>query len=245
MARQLTTNPLLECCTSLFALTAPFKAPDRGASIADDYRDNIVAGFDELDRMAFEREITMQVVKDARYALAAYIDEVVLTSDWPGRLEWMAKPLQLEFFGEHLAGEGFFSRLAELRQEGECSIDLVELYYVCLQMGFEGIYRLKGIEQLMALQVGLRSQIETLRGAADKRLSPTGLPREGVLARARREIPYWVIATVTLAVSFFTYLGYSIAIQGFTESNIETIVSYHKQVDPGAFRPASLQGEAE
>ncbi|HEB58434.1 MAG TPA: DotU family type IV/VI secretion system protein [Gammaproteobacteria bacterium] len=244
MARQLTTNPLLECCTSLFALMTPFKAADRGAGIPEGYRENIIAGFNELERMAFEREITMQVVKDARYALAAYIDEVVLTSDWPGRLDWMAKPLQLEFFGEHLAGEGFFSRLAELRQDGARSLDLVELYYVCLQMGFEGVYRLKGIEQLMALQVDLRSQIESHRGATTARLSPNGLPKEGMLARARKEIPYWVIGTVTAAVFFFTYLGYSIAIQSFTESSVESIVSYHKQVDPGAFRPVSLQEEA-
>jgi len=240
VGKQLTTNPLLECCTSLFALMTPFKAADRGAGVPENYRDNIIAGFNELERMAFEREITMQVVKDARYALAAYIDEVVLSSDWPGRLDWMARPLQLEFFGEHLAGEGFFSRLAELRQDGARNLDLIELYYVCLQMGFEGVYRLKGIEQLMALQVDLRSQIENHRGGTTSRLSPNGLPKEGMLARARREIPYWVIGTVTLAVFFFTYLGYSIAIQNFTESNVATIVDYHKQVDPAAFRPTTV-----
>jgi len=64
--------------------------------------------------------------------------------------------------------------------------DILELYYVCLQLGFEGVYRLRGLEQLMALQVDLRSQIDSYREPVNPRLSPEGVPRDSLLAQARR-----------------------------------------------------------
>lgn len=235
------TNPLLECCTPLFALVAPFRKGDHGESLPEDYRQTLLNGFDELERMAFERQITMQTVKEAKYAMAAYIDEVVLSSRWPGRLDWMSKPLQLEFFGEHLAGEGFFEHLAQLRQGGEANLDVLELYYVCLQLGFEGVYRLRGLEQLMALQVDLRSQIDGYRGVVSPRLAPDGVPKESLLAQARREIPYWVIGTVTAGVIFFTYLTYTVLIDGFVHDSVEQIIAYNQQLNPQA-TPQAREG---
>jgi len=232
MSARAKVNPVLECCTSLFAMTAPFKAADRGANLDAGYRETILAGFEEMERMAFERQLTMQIVKDAKYAMAAYIDECVLSSDWPGRLDWMGQPLQLEFFGDHLAGEGFFERLGALRQRGEEAKDVLELYYVCLQMGFEGIYRVRGIEQLMALQVDLHSQIDGYGRALDTRLAPDGAPSEGMLTKVGRDIPYWVIVTVAVGAIFFGYAGYSAAVVHKANTSVDAIKQMDREVFP-------------
>ncbi len=216
-------NPLLECGETIFSLISVFKKADRGASLELEYREKILSGFDVMERMAFERQIGSLVLKDAKYALAAHIDEAVLSSDWPGRTQWMSRPLQLELFGDHLAGEGFFERLTNLRQGGEANCDLLELYYVCLQLGFEGIYKIRGLEQLMALQVDLRSQIEGYRGVVDPKLSPGGAPAVPLMARVRREIPYWVITVVTVSIIFFTYLGYSMAVTKLADRSVTSI----------------------
>ncbi len=217
------TNPLLECAETIFSLIAVFKKGDRGASLDLDTREKILGGFDTMERMAFERQIGSIVLKDAKYALAAYIDEAVLSSNWPGRTEWMGRPLQLELFGDHLAGEGFFERLTHLRQGGEANAHLLELFYVCLQLGFEGVYKIRGLEQLMALQVDLRSQIEGYQGVTDPRLSPAGAPAAPLMARVRREVPYWVITVVTVSIIFFTYLGYSMAVTRLVDSSVAEI----------------------
>ncbi len=218
-------NPLLECGETIFCLMAVFIRGDRGAALALDYREKILSGFDIMERMAFERQIGSLVLKDAKYALAAYIDEVVLNSAWPGRTQWMSRPLQLELFGDHLAGEGFFDRLTLLRQGGEANLDLLELYYVCLQLGFEGIYKIRGLEQLMALQVDLRSQIEGYRGVQDPNLSPDGVPTVPLMSRVGREVPYWVITVVTVAIIFFTHLGYSMALTKLADRSVASIDS--------------------
>ncbi len=216
-------NPLLTCSQSIISLAAPFRCGERGASLDADYREKILAGFDELERMAFERQIGMVILKDAKYALAAFVDEAVLTSAWPGRTAWMSRPLQLEMFGDHVAGEGFFERLSVLRQGGEANADLLELYYVCLQLGFEGVYKIRGLEQLMALQVDLRSQVDGYRGVLDPRISPSGIPRVGLMGRVRREVPYWVIGVATLAAVFFAYAGYSYTVGKISSGSLRAM----------------------
>jgi type VI secretion system protein ImpK len=233
MAEEVAVNPLLECSAELFSITAALRGRRESADVGEDFRERVRGGFDVLERMAFERQIPSSRVQQAKYALAAYIDEVVLSSEWSGRLEWMASPLQLELFGEHLAGEGFFQRLAELRQGGEQNVDLLELYYVCLQLGFEGVYRLRGLEQLMALQVDLRDQIDGYRGVPDPRLSESGVPRASVLQRVGRHIPYWVIAAVTLAAAFFGYGGYTALNARATDDALASVIQAREHIKDG------------
>lgn len=202
-------NPLLAAAADLLAVVMPLRAGRDSANLPADLRDRVLAGFDTLERTAFEQQIPSATVEEAKYALTAFVDESVMASEWPGRLEWMTQPLQLELFGEHLAGEGFFKRLGALRQGGEQNVDLLEVYYICLQLGFEGVYRLRGLEQLMALQVDLRSQIDGYRGVSDPRLATDGTPRVGVFQRVGRHLPYWVVVSVTLAVILVGYSGYA------------------------------------
>jgi type VI secretion system protein ImpK len=215
-------NLLLECSASVFALTAKQRQSTDSGSLGE-FRDQIIKSFDVLERMAFERQIGTSVVQDAKYALAAFVDEAILASENPERMEWMTKPLQLKYFGEHLAGESFFNKLNQLRQGGEKNVDLLELYYTCLQLGFEGMYRMRGLEALMALQVDLRSQIDGYRGIVDPKLAPDGVPSSGIIARVSRNVPFWVIGVVTIGIVFFSYAGYSVILDKKVVASLNSI----------------------
>jgi type VI secretion system protein ImpK len=58
-----------------------------------------------------ERRIPEQDMIDAKFALAAFADEIVYHSTWPGKTQWLQNPLQLQFFGINTAGDGFFNNL--------------------------------------------------------------------------------------------------------------------------------------
>jgi len=206
------TNQLLELSSQIFALSALFRNDDKGQSLDSTYREMIIEEFDNLHRQAIEATIDVTTVQHVKYALAAYMDEVILNSNWPGRDAWMSQSLQLKFFGEHSAGEGFFTRLSQLRQGGVQNTDILEVYYVCLHLGFEGIYRLQGLEKLLALQVDLESQIDRARGGVDSKLAPDALPEETIAAKVGREVPFWVLGSVTAALMFFIYLGFTLMI---------------------------------
>jgi type VI secretion system protein ImpK len=218
-------NPYLECSANLLSLVSRLRGEDRGAGLPENFRDSLLAGFDMLERRAFELQLPLSDVQDAKYALTAFVDEAVLSSDWPGRKEWMDRPLQIEFFGDHLAGERFFERVAALRQNAEQHLDVLELYYVCLQLGFEGVYRIRGVEQLMALQVDLRSQIETHRGAAEPKLSPAGIPNQGFIARVQRDVPYWAIVSISAALVVGAYSTYTVRAETLARDSLARVDS--------------------
>lgn len=215
-------NLLLECSAAVFALTAKLR---RNAAVEslDEFREQITTSFDVLESMAFEREIATSTIQDAKYALAAFVDEAVLASENPGRMNWMSNPLQLQVFGDHLAGENFFKKLNTLRQGGEKHLELLELYYTCLQLGFEGMYRMRGLEALMSLQVDLRSQIDSYRGIVDPTLAPDGVPRTGIIARVSRHVPYWVIGVLAVGLVFFSYTGYAVILSKQVDGSLRSL----------------------
>src|SRR5689334_13099197 len=55
-------------------------------------------------------------IDEARYALAAAVDETLQFSSWPARQAWSVYPLQVELFNDRDAGVGFFARLAEIER---------------------------------------------------------------------------------------------------------------------------------
>lgn len=75
---------------------------------------------------------------NAKFAVCAWADEAILTSQWPGRAEWLKQPLQREFFDTSNAGEEFFQKLGELAPDEEAEV--LEVYATCLSMGFVGEY---------------------------------------------------------------------------------------------------------
>ena len=226
----LTLNPLLELCNPIFALTSIFYTGDRGASISEDYQAQLKAAITELERNAIAKQISPVELQHTKYAMAAFIDEKVLNSDCKFCAAWMSNPLQLQYFGEHTAGEGFFKHLTALRQTGSQYLNVLEIYYICLQMGFQGMYRLQGIEKLSSLQVNLRSQIEAARGPVDPRMAPNSLPPQNIVSTIGRRLPFWVIAGSTGALFFCIYLGYSFVINHKTKQVLQNISNDRAQL---------------
>ena len=59
--------------------------------------------FDTMMKNGSEARIAEQDMIDVKYALAAFADEVIYHSNWPGRTQWLNNPLQLQFFQENTA----------------------------------------------------------------------------------------------------------------------------------------------
>lgn len=74
------------------------------------------------------------------YALVALVDETVMLSAWPGKIHWAENLLQVEIFGERLAGVQFYERLTTLLQAPDRSLSVLTVYHACLALGFKGQY---------------------------------------------------------------------------------------------------------
>ncbi len=80
-------------------------------------------------------------VQAGLYALVSFMDESINATDWVGREEWQNTPLQMHYFQENCAGEGFYERLDHIMNtESKHQKSLLRLYLLCLSMGFSGKY---------------------------------------------------------------------------------------------------------
>lgn len=114
-------------------------------------------------------EVQLQSVK---FALAAFVDEAVLTANSPLGEEWEKYPLQLEYFREHLAGMKFFDRLEELLTNVEREANVIEVYYLCMLLGFKGKHKVYMEEQLQGIIENTAAQLRSVGRLQEGELSP-------------------------------------------------------------------------
>ena len=76
---------------------------------------------------------------DARFAVCAWVDEVILHMPWIHRDLWQRNLLQNKYYGTVNAGSEFYDRLNIL---GHDNVIVREVYFLCLALGFKGKYSL-------------------------------------------------------------------------------------------------------
>lgn len=142
----------------------------------------------------------------ARYAVTAYIDEMIISSRWTNREQWSARPLQYDFFKEYVAGEGFFQHLDTIRRSMPLNADLLEVYGLCLILGFEGQYRIHEREKLRGLIEDVTREVQAKRGDVPA-LSPNGKRPEELMELVKRELPVWVVLVTSAGIVLLFYLA--------------------------------------
>lgn len=142
-------------------------------------------------------------VKLAIFAAVAFLDESILNSRNPVFADWPRKPLQEEMFGHHIAGEVFFQNLDQLlnRDDSAALADVLEVYYLCLLLGFAGRYVVGNRGELKHMMDRTAEKIRRIRGRVPE-LSPAWqLPPEP--PRVYKDV--WVKRLVFTAVGALVF----------------------------------------
>ena len=161
---------------------------------------------------------------DIAYALVALIDEVALNKPDPLRGYWLSRPLQMHFFNENVAGEGFFRRLEAIRGS-DSRKDALRVYYLCLTLGFQGQYAMRGGDvELLRLIESVRDEIERVYEFPET-LSPDALPPEEPSAKRSDKRLFMWVALGALLVSMSVYIGLRIVLSGQVENIITQVNS--------------------
>jgi type VI secretion system protein ImpK len=181
------------------------------------FRRRVMQLFDEMNSKAAKANVVPTDLEDARYAIAAYLDELIQYSSWPGRLEWSQQPLQAVLFSEARAGVGFFDRLMGVRQRDSPAL---LIFYQCLVLGFMGEYRLSGdLEQHDRLVTDLARELSQ---GASKTLSPHGQRPDGDDIGRKRAL-LLPIAVICLSVSAVVFLGLYVWIEWVGSDAVDTL----------------------
>ncbi|MCA1246201.1 type IVB secretion system protein IcmH/DotU [Massilia sp. MS-15] len=177
--------------------------PQAQASFAD----NMTAFLADVDRHAKMLGIAADDVGAAKYAFCSAVDEIILRSSFEIRDAWERRPLQLRVFGDQLAGEHFFNRLEDLRARGQAHLEALEVFHMCLLLGFQGRYALEGRDKLDYLVARLGDEIARMRGRG-RGFAPHAERPDRVVNPLRRDLSVWMLGTVFLVAGLGAYLGF-------------------------------------
>ena len=214
----------------------------QGVTDANAFRHHTKEALKTAAAQALTAGYTPEDVKYATYATVAFLDESVLNSHNPVFADWARKPLQEEMFGTQIAGEVFFQHLQMLlgRTDSPDLADLLEIYYLCLLLGFGGKYSVGNRGELSQILNMTAAKIYRMR-ARFSQFSPAWmLPKETV--RSRKDP--WVrrlgmIAAITAGLMVLLFIVYYLVLGGGVHVTATAMI-----VGPaGSLRPiASLLG---
>jgi type VI secretion system protein ImpK len=200
-------NQIIQAAAPLLTLGARLSTSVHQANIATLRQQAVqeVRAFEERMRGA---GVGAEDAVVARYVLCGFMDSAVLNTPWGAQGDWASQSLLVLFHKEVSSGEKFFDIVGRLRTDPKRYIDLIELAYVCLALGYEGKYRHdpSGQGRLAELQHDLYRLIREQRQVRDEDLSPHWKGVEDRRNPIIRYVPWWIIAAAGLAILTGTFV---------------------------------------
>ena len=188
-------------------------------------RPKVEAMFDDFERRAERYRFNHKIVSVSKFGLAAFVDEAVLTANFPLRHEWEKNPLQLKYFGEQLAGNKFFDKLESMLPQIEVTQDAVEIYYYCMLLGFKGRYAVYEQEKLLATMQNTANQLVKVGKIKPVELSPNWVANDQPKPPEKMGMPIWakVGALAFIGLGFIIYFVMFLLSSKFLQETVEKL----------------------
>lgn len=172
---------------------------------------------DQAGNRAREYQFAEAEIREALFAMVAWIDESAMSSNWSGAEAWRRAPMQRHYFSTSRAGVEFFQRLEALPEAAQGAR---EVFGLVLLSGFQGRYATRPGGELMNYRRQLLERI-----VLDNQMPPLDAfsqlfpqPQNDLPQRAmhlRRELPgialILLVALPLLALGAL-YLGFDFAL---------------------------------
>lgn len=218
MSERTTKNDLVTFAGPTFDLILRLRAGIVAPS--NELRPQVAAMLEDFEKRAERYRFNHKIVQVAKFALAAFVDETVLTNNFPLRDEWEKYPLQLEYFGEQLAGNKFFDKLDAMLKQIDATKDAVEIYYVCMLLGFKGRYAIYEQDKFLAIMQTIANALVKVGKITPVELSPHWLANDQPLPPKKRGMPVWakIGALSGLGLAFIVYMVMFILSSSFLQN---------------------------
>jgi type VI secretion system protein ImpK len=183
-------------------------APESARPAPAVLRNQLLGLLDAVSQSAAGQQAAGSDLDAARFALTAWLDEVISVSGWQGSVEWEREPLQLALFGTRRAGVEFFDRLNKLRPENAAAL---EVFFHCLALGFQGDFAGREGDRLAVVHKTLEKLRRVERGlelSREKQLTPAAYQVDIELApRGSRLLPLLLLGAGGLFALFGVLWG--------------------------------------
>ena len=217
-------NPIVAAASPLLALCSQLRYSASQGDI-ESLRQRVVQEIRTFENKALAAGAAPETVRIARYCLCALVDDVVLNTPWGQNSSWATTTIVLTFFNETYGGRRFFEILTRLERDPAHNIDVLELMYLCLSLGFEGELRIdpRGAQEHARIRDSLFRTIRVHRGEFERDLAVHWRGVDAAHRPLSSYIPIWVIATVAVALCMGAYVGLALALGGASDATFERL----------------------
>lgn len=148
---------LLDCYLPVFKLVQNITGDPTVNSDYEMARQQCINQLEQAFVHASQLDVNEKEKEAACFAVIAWLDETVLCSTLPWRSRWLCELLQRKYLNTTIAGERFFTELAQLTpadRQARC------VFLFCLQNGFHGQYSSPEAQPALQSIIGdLRSEV--------------------------------------------------------------------------------------
>lgn len=173
------------------------------------FRTHVQNALREAERKGIKKLYPPEDVRLATFAIVAFLDESVRTSNNPVFADWSGRPLQEEMFGHQRAGEVFFENAERLlsRDDSHSPSDVLEIYSLCILLGYKGKYGLGDQDSVRPLLDAIAEKIRRIRGPLVGLSSAWAIPEGAIQAGQTdpwlRRLAIGALASVLVILLFF------------------------------------------
>jgi type VI secretion system protein ImpK len=203
-------NPLIRASAAICAVTRHLRRLPQHPSI-DELRMSLIDQLAKFPVLAQRFGASETDARRAQYVLATMVDEAVLSTPWGHASNWSQRSVSAAVAHDTHGGDVFFQMLDDAKARPFENIDLLELQFVCLKLGFAGKYSVSlvqdGRARLLEIEEDLYRVIRAQRGEAHRALSPAW---EGLRDRRYRItgfLPLWLFPAIAIAILVPFYIA--------------------------------------
>lgn len=178
---------------------------------SNNLRPQIASLLKEFEERAIRYRHRESVIRVAKFGLAVFVDEIILIKASEGgnyslREEWEKVPIQLDFFGDNIGGETFYEKLEAMLRQIDVTADAVEVYYVCMLLGFRGKYAVYEQDKFLKIMQKTADALVRVGKITKVELSPHWLANDQPPPPKKRGMPTWA------KMMAFSGLGFAVII---------------------------------
>ena len=205
-------NPLVDAAGYLFSTIGKLKQIKSHRNLNKLQKD-LVAEINTFQESAKAHGYSSEYILVSRHALCATIDDIIANTHWGSQGHWQGYSV-LSVFNQEASPQQdrFFLILERIIKDPALYIDVMELMYICLSLGYKGTYRSTEFSnnQLEKITHSLYKHIRAHHGDFSKTLSPFPV-RISQPAKTTRKVSVSFTLTflITTSIIMLVFIGLS------------------------------------
>lgn len=223
-------NPLEQAASRLLPLMLGIRHSSTHPN-PEQLRNRLIRELNEFKQAALPILGDQKKVTQASYVMCTALDDAAMNTPWGHQANWSQHNLLSTFHNEVIGGDRFFALLKGLGKNPRENIELLELMYLCLSLGYEGSYRIarNGQNTLAKVRTWLYDIIRDVRDTPDSRLSLHWQGSGVQESRLPKLTIIWVAAAAALAIASLSYIGYRYTLGASSDSAIASFYGSRPQ----------------